>query len=340
MTRLPFVTLVIAAVFVSASAFAKHFAVGTCKPNLPSYSFISDAVSDPATANSIIEVCPGTYIENVKISQALTLQGVSSAGSDLVVINALDPRQSTLEVVGVGPVNISNIQVQQDGSDIGIVYANASGTLNHVSVASGFGFYGINVFVDDGSSQAVSIKNSNISMAQAPHILRGIGAAAGPGTLALTIQGNVIVGATEGVDIEPCCGGIVTATIQGNFIDGSGAASVVGAVGVVSGGGLTISGNTIVNNPASGISSSAGDTLTGNNLIRNGTGISAAGAGTYVHNTITDSTNGIDLGCNTSTATGNTFNNDTTAFNNVPSSFGTGTNSFYAVSAIKGTACP
>jgi hypothetical protein len=279
----------------------------------------------------------------VRITQPLTLQGVSSAGAALVVINgfgACNDEGPPLEVDSAGPVNISNIQVQPQclpPPSSGILYTDASGTLNHVSVAGGFQDYGIQVFVDDGSSQTVSVKNSNISGVHF-HPDYGIGAGANTPTLALTIQDNTIVGTPFGVDTEvPGAGGMVTATIQGNFIDGSGDAI---AVGVVSGGGLTISGNTIVNNPASGISSAAGDTLTGNNLIGNGTGISAAGAGTYVHNKITGSTNGIDFGCNTSTATGNTFNNDTTAFNNVPSSFGTGTNSFYAVSAIKGAACP
>jgi hypothetical protein len=334
-------TLVLLVFACSASAVAGTVAVGSCLPRLASYTTISEAVA-AVPAGSIIDVCPGTYSETVQILQALTLQGVSSADGDLVVISGGGDLTAALAVIAAGPVNISNIQVQlgpDPSASIGIKYTGASGTLNHVSVAIPSSRpgeqIGIQVVVNDGSSQTVSIRNSDISMSTGA--LQGIEAGAGPGTLALTIQDNTIVApvvADEGVDIAPCCGGTVTATIQGNFIDSF-------RVGIISGGGLTISGNTIVNSSESGISSATGDTVTGNNLIGNGTGILSTGqATTYAHNTITNSTIGIDLGCSTTAATGNTFNNDTTGFNNVPPLFGTATNIFYAVSTIRGAACP
>jgi hypothetical protein len=317
--------LLILAFGFSATAFGAAYQVGTCLPILHTFTTISAAVAG-VPPGSIIDVCPGTYNEIVTISQPLTLRGVTSADGALIVISGPIP---VLEVSSASPVNISNIEVQPSGPGVGYVieFDGASGTLSHVSVAGGGETRDIGVFVNNGSSQSVSIKESTISTSGGV----GIEAGANPGTLALTIQDNTIVGAALAIDI----GFGVTSTIQGNFIDGSG----VPSDGITSPGEVTISGNTIVNNSI-GIISSTGDILKGNNLTGNGTGISVVGAGTYMHNSITNSAIGIDLGCNASTASANTFNSDPTAFNNVPSSFGTSTNKFYSVSAIEGTACP
>lgn len=58
-------------------ALAGTYAVGTCRPNLQSYSTITAAVSS-VPAGSTILVCPGTYAEQVSINQPLTLQGIAS----------------------------------------------------------------------------------------------------------------------------------------------------------------------------------------------------------------------------------------------------------------------
>jgi pectin methylesterase-like acyl-CoA thioesterase len=62
----------------SASAFAGVVAVGTCT-NHPHYGSIQEAVNS-VPAGSTIEICPGTYAEQVLITSALTLEGVSSTG--------------------------------------------------------------------------------------------------------------------------------------------------------------------------------------------------------------------------------------------------------------------
>jgi hypothetical protein len=71
--------------FGTHSVFAADYAVGTCEPKLPSFSKIADAVST-VPADSIVEVCPGTYAEQFTISKALTLEGIRSGNSDQVVI--------------------------------------------------------------------------------------------------------------------------------------------------------------------------------------------------------------------------------------------------------------
>src|SRR6202007_2139833 len=57
---------------------AKNFAVGTCKPKLPNFATISIAVSSVPPGSKIF-VCPGTYAEQVVISQPLTLEGIASS---------------------------------------------------------------------------------------------------------------------------------------------------------------------------------------------------------------------------------------------------------------------
>jgi hypothetical protein len=60
---------------LTSSGFAATYYVGSC--HTPSYSTISAAVA-AVPANSIINICPGTYTEQVFITQPLTLQGIKS----------------------------------------------------------------------------------------------------------------------------------------------------------------------------------------------------------------------------------------------------------------------
>jgi len=53
--------------------------VGTC--HTPNHSTISAAVA-AASADDTIEVCPGTYLEQVFITQPLTIEGITSSGGD------------------------------------------------------------------------------------------------------------------------------------------------------------------------------------------------------------------------------------------------------------------
>src|SRR6202140_1920470 len=65
--------------------FAANYAVGTCKPSLPSYSTISAAVIG-VPPGSTVEVCPNTYPEQVTIAQPLTLKGITSGNAGQAVI--------------------------------------------------------------------------------------------------------------------------------------------------------------------------------------------------------------------------------------------------------------
>jgi pectin methylesterase-like acyl-CoA thioesterase len=66
-------------------AAASTYYVGTCKSG--SFATISAAVNSSSVApGSTVEVCPGTYNEQVIISKPLTLRGITANNSSGVYI--------------------------------------------------------------------------------------------------------------------------------------------------------------------------------------------------------------------------------------------------------------
>jgi pectin methylesterase-like acyl-CoA thioesterase len=158
MPRLKSLFLVYAALALTVSAtpvLAATYVVGTCKPKLPTFSSIQAAVNS-APIGTTVQVCPGTYAEQVTIPTPLTLVGISNGNSDDVVITV--PTSGLTSVPGAfgdtvfaqvtadaglaGSVNISNITLDGTGNGIdcqgwavGIFYpSDASGTVNEVTV--------------------------------------------------------------------------------------------------------------------------------------------------------------------------------------------------------------
>ena len=76
-------------------------AVGTCKPNLQSYSTIQDAVSNVAAGGTIL-VCAGAYPEQVLITKPLTMRGVLSgkAAASIITSPKGGLKQSTIDHLG------------------------------------------------------------------------------------------------------------------------------------------------------------------------------------------------------------------------------------------------
>src|ERR1700675_4530073 len=76
-------------------------AVGTCKPNLQSYSTIEDAVSNVAAGGTIL-VCAGAYPEQVLITKPLTMKGVLSGKAAASVITSPKGglKQNTIDHLG------------------------------------------------------------------------------------------------------------------------------------------------------------------------------------------------------------------------------------------------
>jgi hypothetical protein len=105
------------------------YAVGSCKPRLTRFSSISAAVSSVPPGSTIF-ICPGTYPEQVTISQPLTLKGITSANQDDAIVTVpsggLSTNASSIFGEGIaaqilvqtaGPVEIINLSVDGTGSD-------------------------------------------------------------------------------------------------------------------------------------------------------------------------------------------------------------------------------
>ena len=158
--------LLVTILLLASSSFAGTLFVGTCHAS--SYPTISAAVA-AATPGSVINVCPGTYQEQVFISQPLTLQGIRSGSADrarIIVPASLTGGSPNWQFVSdpdfinqvapqiyvnspTGPVNISNLTIDGSGElgspsscppvsssqweTIAIFYENTSGTINEVN---------------------------------------------------------------------------------------------------------------------------------------------------------------------------------------------------------------
>lgn len=195
---------------------------GTPCANNAQYPTIQQAVNS-VTPNSTILVCPGIYPEQVVITKNLTLRGVNtgSASGAVIVppvggIVANTTSLASATVIGAQvlvqsstKVNISNLAI--DGSNngitgcapdlIGIVYQNASGIINEVSVSNEALSASLNgcqsgdgVFVQSGTlnshtgTSTVKITNSIVQNYQKNGIT---GNEAGTD---VTVSGNSVIG--------------------------------------------------------------------------------------------------------------------------------------------------
>jgi len=140
---------------------AASYAVGTCKPSLPSFTTISAAVSTVPPGSTVL-VCPGTYPEQVTIAQPLTLKGVSSGNAGQAVITVPGSGLAFVTTgfgysiaamvdVTAGPVNISDITVDGAGNTVpagnwfaGFLYNDgSSGTVNEITARNLTGTGGV-----------------------------------------------------------------------------------------------------------------------------------------------------------------------------------------------------
>ncbi len=207
--------------FPGQAAPASTVVVGVCKTGLTSFSTIQAAVN-AAPAGSTIDVCPGTYPEQVTINaKSLTLIGVLSGTNDAAVlvppsgglaVNASDftgkPVAAQVFVENATGVIISHLTVDGSGNAltgcgtniIGIYYQNSSGKIvddvarNQILDTSDQGCavgLGIDVESDSGAP-AVTVSNSSVHHYQKNGITAG-----GPGTgggPVVTITGNTVTG--------------------------------------------------------------------------------------------------------------------------------------------------
>lgn len=218
---------VLVVLVITHAALAATTSVGTCLPQLKSFSTIQAAVS-AASPGGTVAVCPGVYPEQVTVGVPLTLRGVASANQGAAVISVPasglapndgvygDPVALILVKDNTGVVAISDMMV-----DGGSVTCPAAGSL--------FG-------IDLGAANSATITNS---------VVRNIGTGLCPATAIAAGQDSSL--SVKNDSLHDFWFGISanlanTVTIVSNTISrgviGIGAGSLTGS--------LTISGNTLV----------------------------------------------------------------------------------------------
>jgi hypothetical protein len=348
MSRLLVLFLLAIGLLLAASPiFAANYAVGTCKPSLQSYPTISAAVSK-VPPFSTVEVCPGTYPDQITIAQPLTLKGISSGNAGQAVITVPGSGLSVVTTgfgypiaamveVTAGPVNISDITMDGTGYSVsypnwfaGILYNDgSSGMVNEITVRnlstsdnSGVGAWAEN---SNATNESVTIENSSF------HDIDNSGVSTLGSTLLATVKGNTMEAGYIQVQWNS------SGSLNANLLDG-------GVYGIFVFAPATISGNTVNNQTDLGILAGGGGiTITSNKISNTFYGISdfSAGSGdTYKANTITKTYIGIEFNCGTTipTVLGNTINDATTGLDGVPSSF-SGANSFNNVVTLRTDGC-
>ena len=222
-----FGTVLLLCVIAPVAYSAQTVQVGSCISGLQSFSTIQLAI-DTVGPNAIVDVCPGTYAEQVQIPfTTLQLVGVlSGSGATPVIVppsgglvaNGKDifgnPVAAQIIAFGSGRVTVSHLTVDGTGNNLagcggptleGIYFENVSGTITDNVVRNqyqtDFTDYGgcqnglaINV-ESTGSSNSVTISNNSVRAYQKNGIT-ATGAATGPGALGprVTIENNYIVG--------------------------------------------------------------------------------------------------------------------------------------------------
>lgn len=331
------------------------YAVGTCRPSLPSYSTISAALA-ATPAPTVVDICPGTYNEQIEITQPVTLQGIISGGSGQVIVSAAGGLQADATISGEvlapqlwvnnasGAVNINDVTFDGSGNGattarvVGILYENSPGALNRVATRNqkgGIGGFGM--WLEGGASNpSITVQNCSV------HDYDEVGivvetAGANASELNATIKSNDLSasGGRWGVSL----GAGSTSTISNNWIVAGdpGISTDPGAAG-------SISSNTLVNSFV-GISADADSVSISGNKVLNSVDVGILLGGTtssaIQSNTILGGPIGIEFSCfSDANVQSNTINDVGTALNDVPSLLAS-TNTYYNVATIRnGGFCP
>lgn len=226
-TRISAFSLLVLAMLVagiSQNLFANS-TVGLCAGPGTHYTTISAAVA-AAVAGSTIDVCPGTYPEQVAINKDLTLAGVKSGTSDAAVIvpptgglvqNGTDIFGNPVAAqifVAAASVTIKGLTVDGTGNNIagcgppaleGIYFKNTSGTISENAVRNQFQTdfadfggcqNGLAINVESiSSTNTVTISSNSVRAYQKNGITAsGAGTPGSPAGPSVKISGNYIVG--------------------------------------------------------------------------------------------------------------------------------------------------
>ena len=326
------IATLIALVFVvlCAHTWASTLVVGSCKSGVK-FATIQAAV-DAAPSGSTIQVCPGTYPEQVAIDKALVLKGISSGTAGAVVITApatglvanftggmYGTVAAQLLVQDTTGVTLSDFTIDGTGTACpapagwaGIAYESYSGAITITNVAvRNIGSYpdckGASVLSEEGGS--LTLQNSSI---------RGFyyGVISSEGGNA-TISGNLVQSGLCGIYVVAATGKVVISNNTVVDIDAnpqSAAIFLASLVNIITSG-VTISGNTVEGNTQAGIDldSILNAKITGNKVsgFRFGLFLDDLTNSVAQTNTIRNAEEGIfiaDYGSGGNTVTNNTVN--------------------------------
>jgi nitrous oxidase accessory protein NosD len=263
--------------FAGQAARASTVVVGGCKPSLTSFTTIQAAVNT-APAGSTVDVCPGTYPEQVTISaKSLTLVGIVAGTSDAAVlipppgglaINATDidggAVAAQIFVENSISVTISHLTVDENGNAlascgtnlIGIYFKNSAGRITdsvarNQILSAGYQGCQVGLGIDvesDSGAPTVSVANNSVHNYQKNGIT-----ASGPGTgvgpaMAITSNTVIGIGATPMIaqnDIQiglGSTGKVTSNTVADDIYIGSSAGA---GILIYASTGITVTGNSI-----------------------------------------------------------------------------------------------
>jgi hypothetical protein len=330
-----------------------NVAVGTCRPRLKSFATIQTAVSS-VPAGSTVLLCPGTYSEQVTISQPLSLQGLADSNLDEAIITIPSGGLTTIvpSVAGAnvtpqvlvqttGIVNITNITTDGTGGDsactnwlAGIFYASGSSgavvrvrTRNEIDTGCGVG-----IWTENGGTTGtwIQVHGSSVHDSDAAGIVLAAGASS---SLNVDLRDNFVStnGTTSTIDI-------LTSGVSGEIRDND----LMGGLAGVFDQSARLSLN------ANGISSAqfgvvllAAGTMQSNDIMNTAEGVSLAVPGaTLQGNRITESsTAAVEFNCNTANVSHNVINDALVGLSDVPANFD-GTNTFANTGTVTTDGCP
>lgn len=220
------------------------------------------AISPTASNPYLIDVMPGTYIENVTMKSYVHLRG---AGRDVTTIQGASTSSPVVHIYWLTDVSVSGFTIKGIGSHNGIRNDGSSPTIskNRITGASS------GIVNDNDASPLISENlitgNSYGVFTQGPGAYQT--SSAKPKIIGNTITGNSVDGVTNTYGASPI---IVGNTINANTGKG---------INNSNGGEISVIGNTIVGNGSHGIAASSDWlTITGNRITDNG------GSGIYSQN--------------------------------------------------------
>jgi len=375
MTRFNLVLCTVALLIAGCpvSTATTYYFVGNCHPG--SYKTIGDAIAN-AAAGSSIQICPGTYPEQLFITKPMTLHGMTNNNvSDTVIAipaGGLATESSLYITTGLAPqieiladgVTISNLTVDgtagssncPDASDYaGIMFAaGSSGTINQVAVlnqACNGGGIGILAENGAGTERTVTIQGGSVRNSQ---YISVVGYSNQPtSTLTLNFQNNnVVTGSFWAILMAGSVGGTIShnTVTQANYSIywNSTATGTISnnliyydIYGIeVARGQPTVTGNTIAGALGVGIEASGGK-ITSNYIVNTmDTGMN------ILSNTVTVQANhianapreGISFNCNSPVLSGNFITDTPIGIDKVPASY-SGTNMFSNVATERSGGC-